>query len=71
MPLTQPCGCGGATAKTSLVVNTADGTAARKAPMPGMPRYRVTGSSEGTKEFATYNEARIFKAHNGGKLRAL
>jgi hypothetical protein len=53
---------------------TTDGqyASAQPAPVPGMPRYRVSGSSEGVeREFATYNEARTYKSIFGGKLRAV
>ena len=61
------CNCGGGRRK--LVVTTNGQSASVESPtVPGMPRYRVTGSSKGEREFATYNDARIFRASFGGKL---
>lgn len=37
----------------------------------GMPRYKVTAPDGTTHEFDTYQSARVWKANNGGKLRAV
>jgi hypothetical protein len=67
------CGCGGGTAPKALTVKTNGHTASvvERAAVPGMPRYKVSDSTQGTKTFDTYNEARLFAHEHGGRLRAL
>ena len=63
------CNCNGKVRR--LVVST-DAASVQTTPrVSGMPRYVVTGSAKGDQTFATYNEARIWKAAHGGKLRAV
>lgn len=68
----MPCGCSGAESRRALTVTVgATASVQRSQQMTGMPRYRVLGSAKGDQEFDTWNEARVFKAKHGGKVRAV
>lgn len=67
------CDCNGSGSKRRALTVSVNGTTASVAreAIPGMPRYKVTGSAQGDAEFSTYNDARIFRARHGGKLRTV
>lgn len=71
--MASPCGCGGNNnTRPHLTVTTGGGRASvtERAPVTGMPRYKVLDSAQGDKTFDTYIAARNFRHQHGGRLRA-